>query len=130
MYLQCFVKKRFIFKGPPQPPYGIFVAQVFASDVQVSWTAGFDGGFDQTFVIQLSKTSKNWENVAHFFAGINSNLQLFTSTVQGLDHSSLYFLRMFAYNEKGASNYSEVLNFTTRAREGNYYHTIVWYYKE
>lgn len=105
--------KTFFIIGPPQPPYDVSVGLVSASDVEVSWIAGFEGGFSQTFVILLSKDSENWENKTQLAGGISSNYKKFMKTVKGLDHSSLYFLRMFAYNEKGASNYSNIVNFTT-----------------
>lgn len=76
--------------------------------------SGYDGGLSQTFVIQLSRDTERWINKTEKAAGIDSHHKSYTFKLTNLDSGSDYYLRMLAYNEKGTSEYTTVLNFSTK----------------
>jgi len=87
----------------------------------LSWTTGFDNGFNQTVVIQLSTNGQTWSNKTTIIGDSGSSNKKHTETLNNLDHSTLHYVRLFSYNREGNSNYSEVVNFTTHVEEGTYH---------
>ena len=88
------------------------------TSARISWTAGFDNGFNQTFVIQLSTNKQTWSNKTLIIGESDSNNKKHTETLHELDHSTLHYVRLFSYNIDGNSHYSEVVNFTTNVETG------------
>lgn len=102
-----------IISGPPSPPYDIHVDNIQHTTVSLSWKRGFHGGFEQTFVIQLSKDKFNWSNITSVNGMLSTSKDPISKTLDGLDDSTTYFVRMFAYNIEGNSTYTDYLNYTT-----------------
>ena len=110
-----------LFIGPPNPPINVAVNAIGTTSFSLSWTAGFDNGFNQTVVIQLSTNGQTWSNKTMIIGDSGSSNKKHTETLNNLDHSTLHYVRLFSYNREGNSNYSEVVNFTTHVEEGTYH---------
>lgn len=81
----------------------------------LSWIRCFHGGFNQTFVIQLSKDGVVWNNKTFIEGGQSMNRTPIINHLHSLEATSVYHARMFAYNDIGRSNYSESIIFTTKS---------------
>ncbi|VDM83350.1 unnamed protein product [Strongylus vulgaris] len=85
--------------GPPSPPdapLDIHVTNTTSSTISISWTPGFDGGFEQTFEIRYQKDG---EDVMHGINTSHSNLRL-----SGLAPSSVYLFQLRSINSRGFSS--------------------------
>lgn len=114
-----------IFIGPPDTPTNIYLNDITTTAVTVSWTAGFDYGLDQTFVVQLSSNAMTWKNKTEVVKRKDASYQKFSEDLKSLHSSTLYFIRLYSYNTEGSSDFTTVFNFTTDADEGKIFITSV-----
>ena len=90
--------------GKPDPPQnlkvtGIKVDNAATVAVNVVWTPGYNGGFEQEFVIEYRKQSSD-----DVFVKVAVDRQAGSAyTVQGLDPQTVYVFKVFAKNELGTS---------------------------
>jgi hypothetical protein len=102
----------FLFTGAPWRPENIQLDELQQTAIRISWIPGFNGGFSQTFVIQLSTDQINWFNGTT----VDENrLRRLSISITDLQESKKYFLRIIAYNVLGRSNFSDIYSFTTLA---------------
>ena len=75
----------------------------------VQWTPGFNGGLDQTFIIQYSigtdRTDGHWTEV--------HGGETMDNTIENLSPNTVYTVRVYANNTIGMSDISESIQFTT-----------------
>ncbi|XP_053372613.1 hemicentin-1-like isoform X1 [Mercenaria mercenaria] len=109
-------------KGPPSDPFDIKVDNIQQNTARVSWIPGFHGGFAQTFLIQLSTDRKHWRNEETVYGGTDESEEPMYKVLINLQESTIYYVRMYAFNSEGNSPFSEIHNFTTliiREVQGN-----------
>ncbi len=85
----------------PDPPSYLKVHNVTYNSVNLTWIAGFDGGFNQTFKIRYQKEgSPNFHYVDVLPQGMT------TFEVQDLKPDTKYSISLMAFNSIGASSYT------------------------
>ncbi|XP_053391410.1 protein turtle-like, partial [Mercenaria mercenaria] len=99
-------------KGPPSKPYNVTVDSIQYNTAHLSWIRGYHGGLAQTFVIQLSTDLNIWRNIT-VDGGLNESLEPISEVLSNLYDSTMYYIRMYAFNNKGSSPFTEFHNFTT-----------------
>lgn len=104
-------------EGPPDEPYNFTYIDVTESAVTLQWLPGYDGGHEQTFVIQYRiKDLKVWneKQVSKYdlFSSVGSNI----FTLTGLDAGKLYEIRMYSRNKIGRSLSSDIQKVSTRCK--------------
>lgn len=83
------------------------------NSVAVQWTPGFNGGFQQTFVLQYRKTGTHpWITVNISHRGESE----ITYTIHQLSSGTQYEVVLFAYNEIGRTIESLSLTVTTSGK--------------
>ena len=112
--LFCF----FFVTGPPSLPYNVTVDNIQQTTARVSWQQGYHGGFDQTFLLQLSTDKVHWENVETVFGGKDESEDRMHQVLNDLRHSTTYYVRIYSFNREGNSPFSQYQNFTTRPLTG------------
>ncbi|XP_053391074.1 hemicentin-1-like, partial [Mercenaria mercenaria] len=101
-----------ILKGLPSKPYDVRVDMIQYDKARLSWIRGYNGGFAQTFVIQLSTDQSNWRNVS-VYGGNDESHEPVSHVLCCLHDSTTYYVRMYAFNTEGNSSFTENLNYTT-----------------
>ena len=88
------------------------IITVHATTIEIRWVAGFDGGVDQTFVLEyrLSKTT-SWNTFYHKFTGLEEDPQYFE--LSGLSSGSVYDIQMYARNTVGNSTKTDIISVST-----------------
>ncbi len=81
--------------------------------MNVSWNLGFHRGFSQTFVVQYSTDDVAWTDGATLDTGLSESPNRHHVSVDSLSPGQLYYLRIYAYNEMGQSEYTDTFNVTT-----------------
>ena len=71
--------------------------------------------------MQYSEDGLKWTNGTFIKGGLSQRKDRLNTTIGSLGPGRLYYLRIFAFNEKGMSNYTTVLNDTTN-RKGRYFY--------
>ncbi|WAR05699.1 hypothetical protein MAR_021068 [Mya arenaria] len=100
-------------EGPPTIPTQFALNNVDQNAIEASWLAEFNGGFRQTFVIQISIDEIHWSNASIRTEDTDRSNDIYRLTISNLDHSTTYFLRLYAFNELGLSGFTSVLQATT-----------------
>ncbi|XP_052803071.1 uncharacterized protein LOC128233436 isoform X2 [Mya arenaria] len=100
-------------EGPPTIPTQFTVSKITQNAIETSWFAEFNGGFRQTFVIQISIDEHHWSNASIRIEDIDTLSKIYRHTINNLDHSTKYFLRLYAFNELGTSGFTSALQATT-----------------
>jgi hypothetical protein len=90
----------------PDAPVVLQATEVTDESITVKWEPGFDGGYDQTFVVKTRRPEKSGYSV------IEVNGTEFTFS--GLLPSHKYFFDIKARNVKGDSEYLGEITATTR----------------
>ena len=88
------------------------IITVNATTIEIRWVAGFDGGVDQTFVLEyrLSKTT-SWNTFYPNFTGFKEDPQYFK--LSGLSSGSVYDIQMYARNTVGNSAKTDIISVST-----------------
>ena len=88
------------------------IITVNATTIEIRWVAGFDGGVDQTFVLEyrLSKTT-SWNTFYPNFIGFKEDPQYFK--LSGLSSCSVYDIQMYARNTVGNSAKTDIISVST-----------------
>ena len=86
---------------------------VFDTSINLEWTPGFDGGYNQTFDIQVFEENTGLrimklKNIKR----INGN----QTDIQGLKPQTLYGMKVRAWNREGYSNFSEEIIQKTKCK--------------
>ena len=88
------------------------IITVHATTIEIRWVAGFDGGVDQTFVLEyrLSKTT-SWNTFYPKFSGLEEDPQYFE--LSGLSSGNVYDIQMCAGNTVGNSSKTDIISVST-----------------
>jgi len=103
-------------QGPPGVPTIIGWQDGGKGSIIVSWTEGFNRGYDQIIHFQISSDSISWtEQLAHtVFAKVQNNYPLLrNTTIAGLIDTQ-FQLRLFSSDTWGISNMSVVWNISIK----------------
>lgn len=74
--------------------------------LRVKWIKQFDGGARQHFVLQYKQNIDNdWQSVSPI---MDSTRRMEVHILNNLESNSVYFLRLFAENQLGSSNYTDI----------------------
>lgn len=101
---------------PSSTDYFTYIKEkLTSSSITFTWKPGFNGGLQQTFVIQYKIVSDDlWFNVTVK----DSQNSLMNYTLTSLSSGKDYVALLFAYNDIGASNIYGVVTFRTLNLEG------------
>ena len=80
----------------------------------MSWIEGFHGGFDQTIHIEISSDTSGWIEMSSEPLFVQESPAARNTTITGLLTGTLYYVRLFASNERGNSEMSKVLEFNIK----------------
>lgn len=80
------------------------------ASIIVKWRPGFNGGLQQTFMIQYKKDNGDWIYTPEI---IDSQQEEINYTLTQLVPGSIYTAQMFAKNVMGTSSFSNQITFTT-----------------
>ena len=88
------------------------IITVHATTIEIRWVAGFDGGVEQTFVLEyrLSKTT-SWNTFYPNWTGLEEDPQYFE--LSGLSSGSVYDIQMYARNTIGNSAKTDIISVST-----------------
>ena len=88
------------------------IITVHATTIEIRWVAGFNGGVDQTFVLEyrLSKTT-SWNTFYPKFSGLEEDPQYFE--LSGLSSGNVYDIQMYARNTVGNSPKTDIISVPT-----------------
>jgi hypothetical protein len=88
------------------------IITVHATTIEIRWVAGFDGGVNQTFVLEyrLSKTT-SWNTSYPTFSGLEEDPQYFK--LSGLSSGNVYDIQMCAGNTVGHSSKTDIISVST-----------------
>ncbi|XP_013420999.2 microfibril-associated glycoprotein 4-like [Lingula anatina] len=106
--------------GPPQSPAILFINTTWLHTITVTWVAGDDGGFDQTFTLDIKEASDDDSSFVTKLTmadpGHRSNV---TSVLANLTKGVTYTLRLTSSNTKpiGINSSSVASNFTIDGRD-------------
>jgi hypothetical protein len=104
---KLFTDKRYIYHfiaGLPQLPYNITVTSSPHS-ITVYWSSGFNGGFEQSFYIEIcQENGGDWREYGPFH---DSPVQYQWGQIRDLQPGNVYLVRMYANNSMGYSNMTE-----------------------
>ena len=105
----------FFFAEPPQAPHNVTIHNVTLTSFCVTWTAGFEGGGQQTFVLTYSTQSGDVDDKHYrdFIPGSKGD-DVITYCVEDLEPGTLYDVVLSAENVFGTREDSAVpFNVTT-----------------
>ena len=102
-------------QGIPGSPTIIGAQDVGDGSITVSWVEGFSGGYDQTTHIQIRSSNRNWTETNTYTIAANDPPLLRKTTITDMVGTNV-LLRLFASNQLGISEMSEVWNLTTQGR--------------
>jgi hypothetical protein len=88
------------------------IITVHATTIEIRWVAGFDGGVDQTFVLEyrISKTTSR-NTFYPKFSGLEEDKQYFK--LSGLSSGNVYDIQMCAGNTVGNSSKTDIISVST-----------------
>jgi len=102
-------------QGPPGSPTIIGAQDVGDGSIIVSWIEGFSGGYDQTTHIQTSSSNWIWTETNTYTISANDPPLLRNTIITNMVGAHIC-LRLFASNQLGTSEMSEVWNLTIQGR--------------
>lgn len=104
----------------PDPPSYLAINNVSYNSVNLSWTPGFDGGFNQTFKIRYQRDGVvNFQYVDVAPYGAKS------FEVQDLKVDTKYAISIMAFNAIGASAYTTPLLVSTKSKSNACIFTMI-----
>ena len=96
----------------PDPPSYLKILNVTYNSVNLTWTPGFDGGFDQTFKIRYRREGvENYQYVDVHPSGITNY------EVQDLKVDTKYSISIMAFNSIGSSPYTSPIMVGTKSKQ-------------
>ena len=97
---------------------------VTETSVMLFWTPGFNGGYQQTFILlyRINQEHK-WQSVSVK----DSNEETMNYTLTGLLSLTVYNVKLFAKNKLGNSSISPILKFTTKGKL-YFFHLFKYHY--
>ncbi|CAG2229588.1 unnamed protein product [Mytilus edulis] len=97
---------------PPEKPKYVQVIKTTTDTIDLRWLAGYNGGYDQTFVFdyRIEKTS-SW-NTQEYNPDV-SDKSIQTYQINELANGKLYEVRMCAKNWIGSSGYTSTISVST-----------------
>lgn len=87
--------------GPPEKPQYLRATQTTAYTLELRWIPGFDGGHDQTFIIQYITNTDSRVNITIEPTDSDNDPQLYK--LSGLQPSNVYEIKLCSKNEIGTS---------------------------
>ena len=99
--------------GPPEEPKNLEVTAVDDTSINLQWTPGFDGGYNQSFDIQVFDESSGLrilklKNIRR----VEGN----KTNILGLTPQTRYLMKIRSWNREGYSNFSDEITITTRCK--------------
>ncbi|XP_063432673.1 semaphorin-2A-like [Mytilus trossulus] len=100
------------FVGPPEKPKYLQVIKTTTDQIDVRWLAGYNGGYDQTFVFdyRIEKAS-SWSTQEYNPDFSDKSIQ--TYQITGLENGKLYEVRMCSKNSIGRSPHTATISVST-----------------
>ena len=110
--------RQFFFTGAPDPPVDVKLVPFQVPDAQtvsvnVSWTPGYSGGFDQEFSIHYRKKESGGDFIEESIGHPANNMH----TVHNLSPNTEYEFMMQASNQRGKSEASAEAQVTTPGKK-------------
>ena len=104
--------------GPPEEPKNLEVTAVDDTSINLQWTPGFDGGYNQSFDIQVFDESSGLrilklKNIRR----VEGN----KTNILGLTPQTRYLMKIRSWNREGYSNFSDEITITTRCKSTKYH---------
>ena len=109
----------FVYKAPPDKPSTVTIVNRSAVSVTLRWTAGFNGGFQQTFSVMYRQIGQIWPRDPQITGILDTgeNKRVLYKVVN-LVHDTTYEFRVRAenmrQNEERISQYSTTLHAKTK----------------
>ena len=100
----------------PDPPKDVEVITRGSREVNISWTAGFDGNSAiQIYTVEIGKDKQTFRDAICQGTLSKNNCVIYSTrvSIKDLLPWTTYYLRVFATNIIGSSNHSSVVNVTT-----------------
>ncbi len=95
----------------PDPPSYLQILNVTYNSVNLTWTPGFDGGYDQTFKIRYRREgAENYQYVDVHPKGTN------LYEMQDLKVDTRYTISILAFNAIGTSDYTSEIVVGTKSK--------------
>ncbi|KAK3601972.1 hypothetical protein CHS0354_025670 [Potamilus streckersoni] len=90
----------------PMKPINFYVTNIQEKQLSLRWQSGYQGRYNETFVVEISIDNRTWTNVSQVSSG---NRDGWSSTIVGdLVPGSEYYLRLYAYNIHGRGAFADV----------------------
>ena len=107
----CYFVLQIVKPGPPQKPTNLEVTAVDDTSVSLAWNPGFNGGYNQSFDIQVFD-ERSGQRVLKLknIRRVEGN----RTVILGLTPQTRYALKIRAWNRDGYSNFSEEVIIKTR----------------
>ncbi|KAL3887536.1 hypothetical protein ACJMK2_027476, partial [Sinanodonta woodiana] len=90
----------------PEKPFNFHATNIQEKQLSLRWQAGYNGGYSQTFIVEISLDNITWNNVSQVSAGNGDGW--FTTVIEDLLPGSEYYLRLYAYNINGRGDLADV----------------------
>ncbi|KAK3579736.1 hypothetical protein CHS0354_034018 [Potamilus streckersoni] len=99
-------KVRIIDQITPEKPLNFHATSIQERQLSLTWLSGYHGGFNQTFVVEISLDNITWNNVSQVNAGNRNGW--FSATLSDLIPGCEYYLRLYAYNINGRGDFADI----------------------
>ena len=100
----------------PDPPKDVEVITRGSREVNISWTAGFDGNSAiQNYTVEIGRDKQTFRDAICQGTLSKNNCVIYSTrvSIKDLLPWTTYYLRVFVTNIIGSSNHSSVVNVTT-----------------
>lgn len=97
--------------GPPEKPQFLRATQTTAYTLELRWIPGFDGGHDQTFVIQYITKTGSCVNITVNPTDSDDDPQIYE--LSGLQPSNVYEVKLCSQNKIGTSPHTDPIMVST-----------------
>ncbi|KAK3592249.1 hypothetical protein CHS0354_032730 [Potamilus streckersoni] len=91
----------------PEKPINFHATSIQEKQLSLTWQSGYNGGFTQTFVAEISLDNITWNNVSEVSARNRDGW--FSTVIEGLIPGSEYYIRLYAYNINGRGDFADVI---------------------
>ncbi|KAL3887432.1 hypothetical protein ACJMK2_027374 [Sinanodonta woodiana] len=90
----------------PEKPSSFHATNIQEKQLSLRWQSGYNGGYSQTFIVEISHDNITWNNVSQVIAGNRDGW--FTKVIEDLIPGSEYYFRLYAYNINGRGDLADV----------------------
>ncbi|KAL3887428.1 hypothetical protein ACJMK2_027370 [Sinanodonta woodiana] len=97
---------RIIEQITPEKPSSFHATDIQETQLSLRWQAGYNGGYTQTFIVEISHNNITWNNASQVSAENRDGW--FTTVIEDLIPGSEYYLRLYAYNINGRGDLADV----------------------